>query len=89
GFSSALPYLLREEYRRLFAAFLRDSRLARDGFLDQQALDRLVAEQLAGTADHGNRLWLLLNAEVWYRMRILDHDPARFEASPATASPAA
>ncbi len=86
GFSSALPYLLREEYRRLFAGFLRDSRLARDGFLDQRALDRLVAAQLAGTADHGNRLWLLLNAEVWYRMRILDHDRRSFEASLETAS---
>ena len=31
---------------------------------------RLVDEHLAGRADHGNRLWLLLNAEVWYRMQI-------------------
>jgi hypothetical protein len=30
----------------------------------------LVAEHLAGQADHGNRLWLLLNAEVWYLMHI-------------------
>ena len=86
GFSSALPYLLKAEYRRLFAGFLRDSRLARDGFLDQSALDRLLAAQLAGSSDHGNRLWLLLNAEVWYRMRILDHDPRSFRSSPETAS---
>jgi len=32
---------------------------------------RLVDEHLAKRADHGNRLWLLINAEVWYRMRIL------------------
>ncbi len=89
GFSSALPYLLKDEYRRLFAGFLRDSRLARDGFLDQSALDRLVAAQLAGRADHGNRLWLLLNAEAWYRMRILDHRPENFRTSLETASPEA
>jgi len=31
-----------------------------------------VAAQLAGRADHGNRLWLLVNAELWYRMLILE-----------------
>ena len=34
-------------------------------------MTRLVDEHLAKRADHGNRLWLLINAEVWYRMRIL------------------
>ena len=31
-------------------------------------LERLLAEHESGSADHGNRLWLLLSAEVWYRM---------------------
>ena len=70
GFSSALPYLLRDEYRQLFACFLRDSHLARDGMLRQPGIDGLLDDQAAGRADHGNRLWLLLNAEAWYRMRI-------------------
>ncbi len=30
-----------------------------------------MAAQQAGRADHGNRLWLLVNAELWYRMMIL------------------
>lgn len=70
GFSSALPYMLKDEYRRLFDLFLRDSRLAQEELLQQGAIDALLAEHQAGKADHGNRLWLLLNSECWYRMRI-------------------
>ena len=70
GFSSALPYLLKDEYRRLFRCFLERAELARDGFLEQAGIDRLLQQQAAGRADNGNRLWLLLNAEAWYRMHI-------------------
>lgn len=71
GFSSALPYLLQKEYARLYTSCLRDSRLAHDGILDGAVMTRLIDEHLAKRADHGNRLWLLINAEVWYRMKIL------------------
>ncbi len=70
GFSSALPYMLGDEYRLLFNLFLRDSELARDGYLQQPAIDRLLGEHETGRVDHGNRLWLLLNSETWYRMFI-------------------
>jgi asparagine synthase (glutamine-hydrolysing) len=70
GFSSALPYLLGEEYRQLFQTFLRDSHLVREGYLRGEAIDQLLGEHLGRKADHGNRLWLLCNAEVWYRMGI-------------------
>ena len=70
GFASALPYMLRDEYRLLFDAFLRPSRLAGEGLLRQDEIDRLLMSHAAGQADHGNRLWLLLNAEVWYRLCI-------------------
>ncbi|MCB1884881.1 MAG: asparagine synthase (glutamine-hydrolyzing) [Geminicoccaceae bacterium] len=70
GFASALPYLLKDEYRLLFDVFLRDSRLAALGILDQQGIDAMLATHQAGRADHGNRLWLLLNAEAWYRMHV-------------------
>jgi asparagine synthase (glutamine-hydrolysing) len=71
GFSSALPYLLQSEYERLYERCLRHSRLAHDKILDQNVMTRLIDEHASGRADHGNRLWLLINAEVWYRMAIL------------------
>jgi asparagine synthase (glutamine-hydrolysing) len=68
GFSSALPYMLADEFRRLYKTFLSESRLVRDGYLNQPAIDALLSDHLSRRIDHGNRLWLLCNAEVWYRM---------------------
>ena len=71
GFSSALPYLLQAEYARLYRICLRQSQLVHDRILDRHAIARLVDEHTSKRADHGNRLWLLINAEIWYRMCIL------------------
>jgi asparagine synthase (glutamine-hydrolysing) len=70
GFASAMPYLLQDEYRRLYSAVLPRSQLVEDGILRAAPMNTLVSEHLSGQVDHGNRLWLLLNAEVWYRMHI-------------------
>ena len=70
GFSSALPYLLADEFRFLFETFLKDSHLVRDGYLKQAGINRLLSEHLGRKVDHGNRLWLLCNSEIWYRMAI-------------------
>jgi asparagine synthase (glutamine-hydrolysing) len=71
GFSSALPYLLQAEYARMYDTCLRDSQLVNDRILDRGTIKQLIDEHSAKRADHGNRLWLLINAEVWYRMSIL------------------
>jgi len=70
GFSSALPYILQREYRLLAERFLRSSVLVADNILRREPIDALLKAHLAGRADHGNRLWLLLNAELWYRMKL-------------------
>jgi len=70
GFSVALPYLLKDEYELLYGRFLSSSRLIDEGWLDGAAVRRLVAEHSGGQRDHGNRLWLLLNAEIWYRLHV-------------------
>ena len=70
GFSSPLPYLLKEEYAKLFSVFLTEPRLAQDELINQGKVQELLSQHLGKKADHGNRLWLLLNAEVWYRMLI-------------------
>jgi hypothetical protein len=70
--------------------FLRDSELAHDGYLQQAAIDRLLGEHETGRVDHGNRLWLLLNSETWYRMLIKkntrDDLYAQINAHPAISS---
>jgi asparagine synthase (glutamine-hydrolysing) len=70
GFSSPLPYLLADEFRFLFKTFLSDSRLVSTGCLARSAVDAVLKEHLERKTDHGQRLWLLCNAEIWYRMYI-------------------
>ena len=80
GFASALPYMLGSAYRSLFPRVLANSSLVSRGILRGDAIRQLLDEHLAGAADHGNRLWLLVNAELWYRMsdpRCAARDPAR------------
>jgi asparagine synthase (glutamine-hydrolysing) len=38
------------------------------GLFEPAGLRRLAAEHRAGFADHADRLWLLLNLEVWQRV---------------------
>jgi hypothetical protein len=46
-----------------------------DGILNREPIDVMVAQHNSGRADHATRLWLLLNAEIWYRMQIKGADP--------------
>jgi len=91
GFSSALPYLLQREYHVLYNRFLTDSHLVANGILERKPIDALLQTHLTGKADHGNRLWLLINAELWYRMKIEGHDreTLRVELAAASAASAA
>jgi hypothetical protein len=66
-----LPYVLGKEYRILYARFLEDSELVKAGILRRGPILDLLRTHLAGHVDHGNRLWLLINSEFWFRMMIL------------------
>jgi asparagine synthase (glutamine-hydrolysing) len=94
GFASALPYILRKEYRQLYERLLIDSALVDEGIVRAEAIQALVTSHLAGRADHGNRLWLLINAELWYRLMIrgTSRDTLRAEIAgadaPGTSTPA-
>jgi asparagine synthase (glutamine-hydrolysing) len=66
GFGVPLGAWFRHDLRD----YLRDH-LAGDpllgGYLDRRFVAGVVDEHLAGRADHGHRLWLLLTLEVWLR----------------------
>ncbi len=47
--------------------------LAKDGILRQSPVNQMLDQHRHGKQDHGNRLWLLVNSEVWYRMCIQGH----------------
>ncbi len=83
GFQSALNYMLKDELRVLYCRFLDRARLARDGLLQQATINRMLRAHTAGHADHGNRLWLLLNSEAWYRSSILGESIEELCVEPA------
>jgi asparagine synthase (glutamine-hydrolysing) len=80
GFASPLMYIMDEEVRRLAPPLLLASELVRDGYLEGATVRRLVDEHLARRRDHGNRIWLLLSAEVWYRRYIGGRSTGDLEA---------
>jgi asparagine synthase (glutamine-hydrolysing) len=83
GFSSALPYILKDEYRNLYTTYLQNSELVRAGVLARAPIQQLLQEHLSGRVDHGNRLWLLINSEIWYRMMILGQPKESFREAGA------
>jgi asparagine synthase (glutamine-hydrolysing) len=80
GFASPLTYILADEFRRMHATLLADSRLVRDGYLDAAGIRRMLAEHLSGRRDHGQRLWLLCTAEIWARLFLDRESPEQLQA---------
>ena len=85
GFASPLMYIMNDEVRRLAPRLLVESELARDGYLRKERVQELVKEHLEGRRDHGNRIWLLLTAEIWYRHFVGGRSAADLEAELAAA----
>jgi asparagine synthase (glutamine-hydrolysing) len=79
GFASPLMYILEDEVRALAPRLLLDSELVRAGYLEGKRMKQLVEEHLSRRYDHGNRIWLLLSAEVWYRRYISGRSTADLE----------
>jgi asparagine synthase (glutamine-hydrolysing) len=79
GFASPLMYILEGEVRSLAPRLLLNSELVRAGYLRPERMQQLVNEHLSRQYDHGNRIWLLLSAEVWYRRYISGRSEADLE----------
>jgi asparagine synthase (glutamine-hydrolysing) len=80
GFASPLMYIMEDEVRTLAPRLLFQSELVRDGYLQAGRVRQLVDEHLNRRLDHGNRIWLLLSAEVWYRRYIGGRSTGDLEA---------
>lgn len=76
GFPVPMGRWLRGPFRPLLQEFVLGDRALQRGRFDPAFLRRLVAEHEAGTANHGDRLWLLLNLEIWQRIFVEGQDPA-------------
>ncbi len=57
-------------------AMLLEPRTLNRGIFRRDAIECLFAEHRAGRCDHGDRIWRLLNLEIWHRVFIDGERPA-------------
>jgi asparagine synthase (glutamine-hydrolysing) len=66
----------------LVEEFVLSPRALRRGFFRPEVLRRIAEEHRAGAAEHGDRLWLLVNLEMWQRIFLDGEDVPAIESTP-------
>ncbi|MEO5817802.1 MAG: asparagine synthase (glutamine-hydrolyzing) [Gemmatimonadaceae bacterium] len=74
GFPVPIAAWLRGPYRHVLDEFVLGHRARARGLFDEESLKRLVASHVSGEANHSERLWSLINLEMWQRMQF-DGEP--------------
>jgi asparagine synthase (glutamine-hydrolysing) len=77
GFPVPIGGWLRGSHQSVVDEFVLGGRARERQLFDHDAVDRLVAEHRSGARDHGDRLWLLVNLEMWQRIFMDGEEPAR------------
>jgi asparagine synthase (glutamine-hydrolysing) len=76
GFPTPWEYWLAgpqlDELERMFT----EPRTLERGLFRPEALTRMFAEHRAKVRDHGNRIWRLLNLEIWFRT-VIEGEPGK------------
>jgi asparagine synthase (glutamine-hydrolysing) len=75
GFGIPIDDWLRGPLAELCSDTLSTERARRRGLFDVHAVDQLLTEHRMGTGNHGRRLWMLLQFELWLQ-RWIDRSPA-------------
>jgi asparagine synthase (glutamine-hydrolysing) len=74
GFPVPVGAWLRGPYRHVLDELVLGPRALARGLFDAQALRGLVASHVSGEMNHAERLWSLINLEIWQRQQ-LDGEP--------------
>jgi asparagine synthase (glutamine-hydrolysing) len=74
GFPTPWAYWLAGPQLDQLEQLLLEPRTRERGYFHSEAVQRLFAEHRTGSRDHGNRIWRLLNLELWERV-CLEGDP--------------
>ena len=76
GFPVPIAAWLRGPWRSALAEFVLSPRALDRDLFKPDVLRHLVQEHEAGAANYGDRLWLLINLEIWQRIFLEGEDPA-------------
>jgi asparagine synthase (glutamine-hydrolysing) len=69
GFPVPIGSWFRNEYKHIVDEFVLGRRALERGIFDQDSVRKVVGEHNAGV-DHDERLWALVNFEMWQRQFI-------------------
>lgn len=87
GFPVPVGLWFRGPFAPLVGDLVLGPRALGRGLFDRSEVERLYAEHRSGSARHADRLWLLINLEIWQRIFIDGEDPA--DMMSAASEPAA
>jgi asparagine synthase (glutamine-hydrolysing) len=73
GFAVPISSWLRNELRELPGDILLDPRSTERGFFREDRLRRLIDDHLSGANDNGDKIWALIQLELWMRTFIDSH----------------
>ena len=73
GFPVPFAGWTRGAWNRVLREVLLDRRSRERGLIDPMAVDRLLRDHRMGRTEGGDRLWTLLNLELWHRT-FIDHE---------------
>jgi asparagine synthase (glutamine-hydrolysing) len=76
GFPVPVGRWLQKEFWPVVQEFVLGPRATSRGYFDRAALARMADDHRSGRAKHGDRLWLLVNLEIWQRVFCEGDDPA-------------
>jgi len=68
GFPVPFGVWVRDRFAPIVDEFVLGDRAIGRGWFHRQRVRQLVEEHRRGAADHGERLWLLINLEIWQRI---------------------
>jgi asparagine synthase (glutamine-hydrolysing) len=74
GFPVPLGAWLRGRHRNVLDEYVTSERARARGIFDADFVARVVGQHVSGERDHSERLWTLVNFEVWLR-RFIDGEP--------------
>jgi asparagine synthase (glutamine-hydrolysing) len=78
GFPTPWAYWLAGSQLEGLERLLVEPRTLQRGLFRGEVVKRLFAEHRAGSRDHGNRIWRLLNLELWLRVCVDGESAADF-----------
>jgi asparagine synthase (glutamine-hydrolysing) len=84
GFPVPVGAWFRGPMRGMLESLVLHPRALARGLFDEAGVRQLVSSHVAGAARHDERLWLLLNLELWHRI-FVDGEPVESVVPPSLA----